>query len=392
MSAPFDGTNAGQHFSDLPAALVEEVLAGSEEIGVHLLEDFTRMRVDRAELRKKLEDEQLLGRDSDLPLANIPTTCAADGSYVVERMLAADLVATAAVAIEGLAPPSETRHWNEPRHRTYVRSQVHHNETQTVLRAVMMGHELQLAEAAPHDLILLDMTIALPVIYFNQAFSKAREIINEVGPDAVPCAGEFQKCGLEFLTHYRDILMCSRSDKAYVSLPKYATRREIGERAGWPSHHDDRSLLTLLLQPGEFTQPQPMAESEFHLEASGANQAGTEAIQPIVDQIISALKTVHVVYYRPHGFIPAIRLEVASSVAKNPHRLSMVLRGLKEQSVVASMLEPYPIYMADRMAKSLSRAMPAFRQVATQHVSVNYDGDISDVFFAMHSYRSEGGR
>ena len=70
----------------------------------------------------------------------------------------------------------------------------------------------------------------------------------------------------------------------------------------------------------------------------------------------------------------------------------MVLRGIKEQSAVASMLEPYPLYMADRMAKSLAGAIPAFRQVATQRISEDYDGDIGEVFFAMHGYRSEGGR
>src|SRR5690606_555331 len=111
-------------------------------------------------------------------------------------------------------------------------------------------------------------------------------------------------------------------------------------------------------------------------------------LKAMADEIVAALKTIRVVYYRPHGFIPALRVEVASAVADNPHRLAMVLRGLREQSIVASMLEPYPLYMADRMAKSLAAAIPAFRQVATQRISAEYDGDIGEVFFAMHGYRS----
>jgi len=392
MAGPIDSAGAARPFAELPAGLVEEVLAGATQVGAHLLGDFTRMKKDKVQLRKKLEDEQLLGHESELPSPHIPTTCATDGSYAMERLLAADLAAAAAVAVEGLTPPSETRHWDAPHHRTFVRAEVHHDGTQTVLRAVMLGRELELAVAAPHDLVLLDMTLSLPVIYFNQAFAKAREITNELGAGAVACVSEFQQCGLEFLTHYRDILKCPRSDKAYVGLPKYATRREIGERAGWPSHHDDRSLLTLLLRAGEFTHPQPMADSDFHLNTPGASGTATDAMKAIADEIVSTLKTVHVVYYRPHGFIPAMRVEVGSAVATNPHRLAMVLRGLKEQSVVASMLEPYPLYMADRMAKSLAAAIPAFRQVATQRISVNYDGDIGEVFFAMHGYRSEGGR
>lgn len=33
----------------------------------------------------------------------------------------------------------------------------------------MLGRELLLAAQAPHDLVMLDMTLTLPIIYFNQA-------------------------------------------------------------------------------------------------------------------------------------------------------------------------------------------------------------------------------
>lgn len=56
------------------------------------------------------------------------------------------------------------------------------------------------------------------------------------------------------------------------------------------------------------------------------------------------------------------------------------------------MLEPYPVYLADRMVKSLTRAIPAFRQITTQRISERYTGDIAEVFFAMNGYRSETGR
>lgn len=388
MAGPIDLSGAARPFADLPAGLVEEVLAGATQVGSHLLGDFTKIKQEKAGLRHNLEVARLIAHESDLPSPQIPTTCATDGSYAIERLLAADLAAAAAVAVEGLTPPSETRHWDAPHHRTFVRAEVHHEGTQTVLRAVMLGRELELAVAAPHDLVLLDMTLSLPVIYFNQAFAKAAEIVRDLGAGSIACVTEFQSHGLEFIKHYRDILKCPRSDKAYAGLPKYATRREIGERAGWPSHHDDRSLLTMLLRPGEFTHPQSMSDSTFHLNTPGAG----DDLKAIAEEVVAALKSIKVVYYRPHAFIPALRVEIGSAVADNPHRLAMVLRGLKEQSVVASMLEPYPLYMADRMAKSLAAAIPAFRQVATQRISAEYDGDIGEVFFAMHGYRSEGGR
>lgn len=43
------------------------------------------------------------------------------------------------------------------------------------------------------------------------------------------------------------------------------------------------------------------------------------------------------------------------------------------------------------MVKALARAIPAFRQVATQQVSERYEGEVGEVFFGMHGYRSESG-
>ena len=393
MSEVFDASGDARSFADLPASLVEEVLNGATQVGVHLLEDFLRITQEKANLRKKLDNARLVGHESDLPQCHIPTTCAADGSFAIERLLAVDLAAAAAVAIEGLTPPSETRYWDVPHHRTFIHAEVHHEGTETVLRAVMLGYELELATAAPHDLVLLDMTLALPVIHFNQAFAKTAAITKELGGGAITCVNEFQQRGLQFLTHYCDILKCSRSDKAYAGLPKYATRREIGEKVGWSANYDDRSLLTMLLRPGEFTRPQPLLfDQSFHLHTTGASGTEADALKLVATEIVNLLNTVKVIYYRPHGYLPALRVEVSPAVADNPHRLAMVLRGLKEQSIVASMLEPYPIYMADRMAKSLAKALPAFRQVATQHISTEYEGDIGEVFFAMHGYRSESGR
>ena len=97
-------------------------------------------------------------------------------------------------------------------------------------------------------------------------------------------------------------------------------------------------------------------------------------------------------YYKPHGWLPALRVEVGESIATNKHRLATVLQGLKHQSATPSMLEPYPIYIADRTVKALARAIPAFRQVTTQQIGENYEGEIGEVFFAMHGYRSEMGR
>ena len=87
----------------------------------------------------------------------------------------------------------------------------------------------------------------------------------------------------------------------------------------------------------------------------------------------------------------AIRIEMAGGIAANKYRMGVVIQGIKHQCATAAMLEPYPLFLADRTVKALAKALPAFRQVATQRMSDRYEGDISEVFFTMHGYRSETG-
>ena len=386
---------AGQRapFTDLPAALVEEVLRETTAVAENLLTSFEQVRDERETLRRRLVDSGLVIADSSLGYPPLPTTCAADGSYAIERLLTTDLAAATAVAVEGLTPPSEKRHWEQPHHRTFVAAEPHEEDTATVLRAVMVGEELRLLTAAPHDLVMLDGTFTLPIIYFNQAFGKASQ------SGRLRCSQRLLAKGLTYLEAYLTILRAERSDKHFVALPKYSTRQEIGRKLDWPKNYDDRGMLTLLLNPGELTKPvafdhpqDSQGNPTWHLNVPGFPDESKERARELADGVVSALGPLRVFYYKPQQWLPAMRIEVAASVSSNTHRLATVVQGIKHQTATASMLEPYPIYLADRTAKALARALPAFRQVTTQRISERYEGDIGEVFFAMHGYRSESGR
>src|SRR5579875_71467 len=379
-------------FADLPAALVEEVLGKTSEIVDDFLRPLKEISNDRDELRKRLYEKVQVIRESSLGSPQIPTTCASDGSYAIERLLTTDLAAAAAVAVEGLTPPSEKRHWNLPHHRTFICAEPHSEDTATVLRAVMLGEELRLATEAPLDLVMIDGTLTLPIIYFNQALNAAPQ------KKESPSSTRFVQDCLDYLQAYLTLLGAKRSDKQYVGLPKYSTRREIGNFLQWPTKYDDRGMLTLLLEPGELTDPLPIEHPRdnqgnptWHLDTARLPDDIRERAKELADQIVSAIEGVHVFYYKPYEWLPALRVELPSAVAKNQYRLATVVHGLKHQTATPSILEPYPIYLADRMVKALARAMPAFRQVTTQRISERYNGNIGEVFFAMHSYRSESG-
>lgn len=380
-------------FTDLPAALVDEVLSQTSTVARELMSSIQEVREERGSLRQLLIDHDMLLTDSVLTYPPLPTTCATDGSYAIERLLTTDLVAAAAVAVEGLTPPSERRFWEVPRHRSFIAAEPHLEDTATVLRAVMLGEELRLLAQAPHDLLLLDGTLALPIIYFNQALNKAPEVMQ------LHCARQFLANCLEYLEAYLQILKSERSDKQFAALPKYSTRREIGSYLQWPESYDDRGMLTMLLRSGELTKPcnfdhpsDREGNITWHLNVDRLPTDLRGHASELASEIISALAPLRIFYYKPQDWLPALRVEVSASVASNDHRLATVVHGIKHQTSTPSMLEPYPIYLADRTVKALARAVPAFRQVTTQRISESYDGDISEVFFAMHGYRTETGR
>ena len=375
-------------FAELPAALVEEVLERTSDVGHTILESFEEIDGRRANWRAELESSNLLCHESDLEYVPIPTACGIDGSYAVERMLATDLVAAAAVAVEGLTPPSEKRHWPDPHHQVVIEVEPHNPDTSTIVRALMIGMELSLAVHAPHEIVFLDGSLTTPIIYFNQALNKANEarhlkITNHL-------LGQIKN----YLGRYQTVLASARSDRCWVAVPKYTTRREIGKKLGWPESHDDRGLLSNILSPGEFTRPHPLQppNQPWHINLAPVSDDERSEAERLKDDLVRLLGEIHIIYYRPFPWLPALRLEMNQSIVQTSARLASVIHAVKHQCGTAAMMEPYPLYMADRMVKSLSRAIPTFRQVTSQRIAEIYQGDIDSVFLSLHGYRSESGR
>ena len=385
-------------FGELPQALVKDVIEQTEGLEHELLQSFEDWRTKRDEWRKQLNDEELLKRASDLPDAKIPTTCGIDGSHAVERLLATDVVAAGAVAVEGFTPPSNQSHWERPWHRVYIETEVHNPHTSTILRAVMLGMELILAEQAPHDLILLDGSFATPFISFNQGFGKAKDhatlnIVNNYLAQNIK----------SFFQAYHNVLKSDRTDFQRVAVPKYTDRHEIGSilknrDPSFDDSYDDRGLLSYLLNTGEYTNPVKFEKpsSPWHLDTSEFNNFTTQEeqneIKELVEHIKGYLENIYILYYRPRVYMPALRLEINKSIAENPYRLSIVLKGIEMQAGKASIIEPYPLYMADRMVRHLPQALPNCLHRISHYLAKNYQGNMTDVFIGLHSYRTESGR
>lgn len=379
------GSQGTSPFEDLPAALLDEILGETSTVARNILSSFNEIAEGRNSFRDKLENSGLLVDEASLGDVPPQTTCAADGSYAIERLLATDLAAAAAVIVEGLTPPSDSSFWERPHHKVFVASEPHYQDTSTVLRAVMLGEELRLLAKAPHDLPMLDGTFALPIIYFNQAMNSSSDA------HQLNCNREFVRNCKSYLEAYLHVLTSKCAGKQFIALPKYSTRREIGNALAWPERYDDRGILTILLNEGELIKPQPLSHDHWHFNTNKLQTPNKRDINEIANEIVSALGSVYMTYYKPRAWLPAFRIEFSKAIAVDSSRLAAVLRGIKMQTVTPAMLAPFPVHLADRTVRAVVRSIPAVKQVTTQRIAEEFDGDIGEVFFAMHGYRSISG-
>jgi hypothetical protein len=364
-------------FAELPQALVEDLLEESKRMSSIMKERFRGLLENRSNLRTKLDDAgALLTEAAILQTPSFPTSCGIDGSYTIERLVATDVVAAAALAVEGLTPPTETRYWERPRHRQFVEIAPHNDANTVLTSAVMVCQELIMAARAPHDVVFLDGSLRSPIIRLNQALSKKHEV-----PEVEMKLDALMK---ESLESYREILESPRSDKAFVGVPKYTSKREISDGVLGMKGHEDRGLLSFILNAGELSKPMPIGEetTAWHLYGVPSN------LEDCKNQIEQLLTEVDVFYYKPFEHTPALRIEVARSVAANRNRLAIILEAIKMQSGAPRLMEPYPLYLADRMVKHLSTALPAIRRTITQGIAEDWEGDLGEVYLSMNGHRT----
>jgi len=365
-------------FQDLPEALVEEMLAEYKRLGTELSTSLQKMENTKEQTRAFLSKAGLLRRDSSIiRLYSHPTTCGVDGAFAVERLLATDMAALAGVAVEGLSPPTEVRLWPQPHHLCKVLTVSHNEATSLVIRAIMITMEMELAAKAPHDVVFLDGSLTTPVIHLNQALARLGEVPTELSQSLLSGLGSA-------LDNYKEILTSKRTDKIYAGVPKYTSRNEVATRVGL-SGYEDRSMLSFSLQGGELVGPLDMIEhgEDWHFSSLPKELIGRG------NEVISLIRDLSVLYYKPYEHFPALRIELAPSIARNQSRLSILLESLQLQSGAAAIMEPYPLYLADRMVKHLGSALPAIRRATTQEIATTTPLDVGSVFMAMHGYRTE---
>jgi hypothetical protein len=373
-------------FADLPDALVRDLLAKAIPVATAVSNNLDQLGTLRAPLRSEAQANGLICRKADLDVPREPSVVGIDGSYQVHHLTALDLCASAAVAVEGTTKEAK-RFWPQPYHEIWVDGISHEIDTIGVLRGMMISMELNLAHNAPHDVVMLDGSFTSLVIYLNQGLQ-----------NLASCG---QGLCAEFLNRWnsgilQQLIALLKSDRA-VAIPKFTSRNELlrNRAAKLPVQVDGKTLATLLLEAGEYMKCLPVLEptEKYHL-LTEALVDGTKVglcKDSDVSEMNIALRDLAVVYFRPYGWLPALRLELPGSVAKSRTKLSLVLEGVQRQLFSSAVMEPYPLFLADRMVKSLGAGVTVIEQSVAQHVVAN-SKDVETTMLCLQNYRAEGGR
>ncbi len=369
-------------FKELPEALVEDMLIQCDGISRKLSITFQKLLNLKKQARNTLKDKNLLRKDSEITLTpSHPTTCGVDGAFAVEKLLSTDIVGIAGVAVEGLAPPTEVRYWSAPYHNSNVLTLPHNDTTTMISRAIMMCMELILAGNAPHDVVFIDGSLMSHFINIikalNPNITPVKELINVLFELLNPA-----------LKSYEKILISKKSDQIFTGVPKYTTINQISQNILNLDGFEDRGLLSFILKAGEFVGPMKI---EKPISKWSLDYLPSDTIEQF-KRIINALNEINMVYYRPSEFFPVLRVEIAPSIATNNYRLAMLFESIKLQCGVPGIIEPYPLYFADRMVKHLRKALPAIRRTATQDMTLNWKGEEGNIYFTLHGYRTDWGK
>ena len=126
-------------------------------------------------------------------------------------------------------------------------------------------------------------------------------------------------------------------------------------------------------------------------EKDELNQRLEEALRPIrtKDGTEEKESDLFFSYYKPCPNGAAYRIECKRALAENTGRFEQMLAGIKAQITYPDIREPFPQYLADLMAKSVSGGMHALQDAVRFSVIQDSDGkSLKDRFDLLFSYRT----
>lgn len=378
-------------YAELPDEVLKTVLGKTAEVAEAVRALFSRVDERRDAMRDALLSDGRVRHIKDLPVVPPPPVAAVDGGAAIEKSIGTDTALAVAVGVEGLTD-APSAHWTGVQYAAWQKTLPHEgDDTARTCRGVMTALELSVARSAPHAVVLLDGSHLTPVIALNQVLGVTKDALRTTIADA-------------FLEHETAHALADvMENPRIVAVVKYDSSRDLShtwlpaEARGPGLGLDDKTTMSLLLEAGEYTDPQSVALTQQsksnwlakRIEVLTPSDEQRELVRESLNEAVNRVRDdkLFVTYFKPHAWAPAFRLEIKPEVAASPALLSAALTALRAQVVSPEIREPYPQWVADRMAKSVGDALVALR------TAVNFDladdGFAEYVSLVAHSYRTE---
>lgn len=300
----------------------------------------------RAAIRDHFTTQNRLHPLSDEP-GGFQVGCT-DGGYTTSPFIIGDHVATMSVAV---AQRDEGQAVGVVGHRQWSDFRGHSPDTETLAKAVMMAHEIELLAALPEDSVkIIDGSFLthLTAIYTGLASSEASVREATITAASTP---EFQ-AGLREAVTNPLVVACPKSDSSTALWDEAAQTQGL---AGTPI--PDKALATLLMHSGEVLRAPADAFTWGRLTLTRAHVTDPRA-KTVADELTTITAplvtegTVNPVFVKPHGSNLCTRIEAKNTLVS--FDLNDVVTSIAETVIAPFMQEPLAQYVADIFAKEVS--------------------------------------
>lgn len=325
---------------------------------------------------QELRDQNRINKISSSEFSD--SLIAVDGGWVLEKMTGSDLLLAVAVGVEGLTEDSHVE-WGEDKNQYYQwQTVLSHNEANGRLgQGVMFLMELSVLSSAGHEIRIMDGAHFTSILKINSMLSAKEE---NAGDEYAQSLRDFLRETYEkVIPDIPDIIREAFNNDKIIALAKYTSSRDIINAFlnDYDIRVDDRTFFSLGLDENEYLIPLSVGQSQderdkiwndLHIicnldipEKEDLNQELSKAIAPITTKD-GKQSDLYYTYYKPFKDGPAYRIELKKSLAIDIPRFEKYLLSLKKQIVFPEIREPFPQYLADLMAKSISGGMFAIKE------------------------------
>ena len=361
-------------FGDLPDALIHELLSRADEVGNSAYKHVETQVRKRDQLRERATNLGLINKLPDL--SNIPTLSAAavDGSLVSKRLASFDLNAAAALAVDGIGFETDG---NNTRHDIAIHTTQPLPFASEVTYALMFCMEYNIAstESKHRELVMLDGAFSTGLIAISKALTSAQNHYDDLNNDFYDrWTAQTMRSVLEIIVSDRVIALPKRSSaNEFAAQTRLFDSREIDTNG--------RSTASLILDANEYSGP-------FRFDTRRPYTWPSDTPKQFWTQVRNLFEKLQVVYFKPQPWSHAYRIEMPPPIANDEHRRHAVLETIKRQCSNPAMMEPYPLYVADRFAKSLAKGANALLDAVRKDV-IGRSDDPETAYTMLNTYRTE---